>query len=309
LWVAPDQYSFPFGLENLGLLGYTQLFYGTFPKSIPRDPQAVPWHTDFEQAILGPLKFNGGRAPGAYEELVMLHKASGTLLVTDIVQSVDAKVPSVFDDDPDALLYHARENVNDKVVDSPAVRDKGWKRIALLALFFQPGGFNTVPISTALNQAKGSKMPELGWGGFYPFDYRSREAQHPPKRAYWQDSFDALVGKTFVPPLLQELVLDREPKEVLRFADQVAQWRFERIVPAHFASVIAAGPQEFRAAFGFLEADAEPRPETLDVVPLCGDNEFLRSSSKFLVKYGASGAPDQGVEAARKARRGLSCAD
>eukprot|EP00281_Chroomonas_sp_CCMP1168_P007690 CAMPEP_0206273716 /NCGR_PEP_ID=MMETSP0047_2-20121206/34757_1 /ASSEMBLY_ACC=CAM_ASM_000192 /TAXON_ID=195065 /ORGANISM="Chroomonas mesostigmatica_cf, Strain CCMP1168" /LENGTH=487 /DNA_ID=CAMNT_0053702857 /DNA_START=191 /DNA_END=1654 /DNA_ORIENTATION=+ len=302
LYLPPDLYSFPFGVDSLGAPGYTQLFWGTEPKKLP-DPKDAPWREDLDHLLLGPLKFNNGKAPGQYEEVAMMHKATRTLLVTDIVQTVDSSVPKVFDDDPRALIFHARENVKDQVKDTPEVRDKGWKRVVLLALFFQPGGFNTVPLGMAFSEARETKMPELGWNGFYPFDYRQRGDPHGRGRAFWEESFKALEGKVFVPPLLQELVLDREPVRVLAFADKIAQWDFERIIPAHFSSPAAATPKQFRAAFSFLETGTEAFPESLEVAPLCGDDEFLRSSSEFLVRYGASGAPDPAVERARKARR------
>ena len=34
-------------------------------------------------------------------------------------------------------------------------------------------------------------------------------------------------------PILQQLILNREPIEVLDFADEVAKWDIERIIPAH----------------------------------------------------------------------------
>lgn len=51
------------------------------------------------------------------------------------------------DDDDDCFC----DSVREKVTDSSEVRSKGWKRVALLALFFQPGGFNTVPLGRAFS--------------------------------------------------------------------------------------------------------------------------------------------------------------
>ena len=39
-----------------------------------------------DHLILGPLKSKGGDAPGLYEEAVFHHKASQSLLVTDLIQ-------------------------------------------------------------------------------------------------------------------------------------------------------------------------------------------------------------------------------
>jgi len=40
-------------------------------------------------------------------------------------------------------------------------------------------------------------------------------------------------GGLLVAPILQKLILNRNPVEVLDFADKVAQWDIERIIPAH----------------------------------------------------------------------------
>eukprot|EP00798_Chlamydomonas_sp_ICE-L_P006081 gene6081-2682_t len=44
---------------------------------------------------------------------------------------------------------------------------------------------------------------------------------------------------------------------VLQWADKVAQWDFNQVIPAHFAGPVAASSKEFRQAFAFLES-----PET-----------------------------------------------
>jgi hypothetical protein len=67
-----------------------------------------------------------------------------------------------------------------------------------------------------------------------------RDAAHPQGKTFWKQSFDALADKAFVPAVLQKLILDREPGQVLAFADTVAAWEFERIVPAHLGAPIMA---------------------------------------------------------------------
>jgi len=56
-----------------------------------------------------------------------------------------------------------------------------------------------------------------------------------------------------VAPVLQALILNRAPRETLDWADRVASWDFERIVPCHFDRAIDSRPREFRQAFSFLE--------------------------------------------------------
>ena len=51
----------------------------------------------------------------------------------------------------------------------------------------------------------------------------------------------------------QVSVLNRDPEEVLAFAEEVAlDFAFESIVPCHFDAPIAATPQRWLDAFGFL---------------------------------------------------------
>jgi hypothetical protein len=56
-----------------------------------------------------------------------------------------------------------------------------------------------------------------------------------------------------VAPILQSLILNRAPKETIDWADKVASWNFQRIVPCHFDSPIEVRPRQFRQAFTFLE--------------------------------------------------------
>ena len=60
-------------------------------------------------------------------------------------------------------------------------------------------------------------------------------------------------GRLLVAPILQTLILNRAPQATLAWVDLVAQWHFDRIIPCHFDAPIAATPQQFRAAFDFLD--------------------------------------------------------
>ncbi len=66
-------------------------------------------------------------------------------------------------------------------------------------------------------------------------------------------------GKPIVAPILQTLIFNRGPKAVLDWADRIAQWEFEQVIPCHFTAPIRTGPTEFRRAFEFLE---RPNPES-----------------------------------------------
>ncbi len=111
----------------------------------------------------------------------------------------------------------------------------------------------------ALKAPDRSKKAYFGW---FPFRWKDN----------WKQSFDALRGdgRLFVAPILQTLILNRAPRETIDWANKVASWNFQRIVPCHFDSPIAAGPRQFRQAFAFLEQKSS------------GDQDFLESGSQSL---------------------------
>lgn len=99
-------------------------------------------------------------------------------------------------------------------------------------------------------------------------------------------------------PILQKLLLNREPEQVMRWVDAVCAWPFQRIIPCHLANDLKAGPRDFRAAFDFLYESDEPRQREswLDSVlgkskakrprPLDADLALLNNASKLLTDLG-----------------------
>lgn len=153
VWLTPGQYSYPLDLpvQFLGFpIGRTFLI----PLKNTTDPNAsstttakakadnggiaADWMDHFHYEILGPFISKDG----AYGETVLYHKATKTLLVTDTVLEVSDDVPETCKDDPKPLLYHARDTVTDIVQDTPETRLKGWRRICLFGLFFNPGAIH-----------------------------------------------------------------------------------------------------------------------------------------------------------------------
>ncbi|NEQ98926.1 MAG: DUF4336 domain-containing protein [Cyanothece sp. SIO2G6] len=239
VYVAPDQWSFPVNLPLswLGLpRGRTQ--------RLPEDGRSLPFYNEFDYALLGPVEL--GVAP--FEEVALLHRASRTLLVTDTVVSIPTTPPAILNQDPYPMLFHARETGQDRIEDTLDNRVKGWQRIALYAMYFVPGSIDVPPLQELLRDAwLGGDRSQQGYFGLYPFRWASD----------WQQSFDALSGhgRLLVAPVLQQLILNRDPQTVLQWAGTVAQWNFQRIIPCHFDAPVMASPQHFRQAFAFLEAN------------------------------------------------------
>lgn len=237
VFVAPHQWSFPLNLP-LSWLGLP-------PKRtqvLPEDSSKTPFADEFDYAMLGPIELG----PGRFAEVAFFHKRSHTLLVTDSILSISEDPPAIALLDPYPLLFHAKDDATDIVADIQVNRRKGWQRISLFALYFQPNALNIRQWSQVLQDAlKTSERSKKAYFGLYPFKW------HPD----WQRSFDALRGdgRLFVAPILQTLILNRAPKETIDWADKVATWDFQWIIPCHFDSPIKAKPYQFRQAFSFLE--------------------------------------------------------
>ncbi len=268
VFVAPSQWSFPLNLP-LSWLGLPQ----RRTQVLPRDSSKVPFADEFDYEILGPIDLGLGR----FGEVAFFHRSSRSLLVTDSVLSIPEDPPAVVQLDPYPLLFHARDNAADVREDTPANRRQGWQRICLFAFYFSPSTLNTLKLRQAFQLArKVSDRSKKAYFGIFPFDWQPD----------WKQSFDLLRGdgRLFVAPILQTLILNRAPKETLTWADTVARWQFERIVPCHLDSPLNVGPHAFRQAFNFLEQPSGGSNETTGESSSLSDRDFatLRTIDELL---------------------------
>jgi hypothetical protein len=141
---------------------------GTSIKDIPANSADAPWGDEIDHEILGPLKPPG---VGGFGDTAFFHKATGTLLVTDAVVRVDDAPPAIIQDDPRALLYHARDTMTQIVQDTPENRRKGWRRMVLFGLTFNPAGINVKDTFEAIKMLDqvSPEMKKLGAGAI-PYD-------------------------------------------------------------------------------------------------------------------------------------------
>lgn len=280
VFVAPQQWSFPLNLP-LSWLG--------FPRDrthiLPADSCQAPFANEFDYAILGPIDLGAGR----FAEVALLHKRSRTLLVTDTVVSLPEDPPAIVQLDPYPLLFHAKDDANKVVEDNAANRRKGWQRIALFAFFFQPSVLSVVKLGQSIREAftapDRSKKAYFGW---FPFRWQPD----------WEKSFARLRGngRLFVAPILQTLILNRAPKETLAWADRIAGWDFQQIIPCHLDAPIAATPRQFRQAFTFLEEN----PTVTDAIAASyllpdADFQLLRQIDTVLSKTGITPPPQESL--------------
>lgn len=121
-------------------------------------------------------------------------------------------------------------------------------------------------------------------------------------------------------PILQVLLLNRDPEPVLDWADRVAQWPFRRVIPCHLANDVATTPQEFRKAFRFLEKGGGARDGAMagglmslfggaggrggggggGAQPLPEDLQFLRDAEEALVGLGTLFPAAEPVDRSRR---------
>lgn len=242
VYVQPGQYSFPVDLPTSFFFPISRNI-----KEIPVNSVDAPWFEEFDHVVLGPLKPKGA---GGFGETAFFHRITKTLLVTDSIVRVDDEPPEILNDDPRALLYHARDTMLQVVEDTPEIRKRGWRRIVLFALYFQPSGIkvNDLFESIKILDKVEPDMKLLGRGnipiseGLYPWDWVKDEIPN----------FRSLQGGLLVAPILQKLIFNRKPDEVARWVDKICSWQFTRIIPCHLANDIKASPSDLKEAFQFL---------------------------------------------------------
>jgi Domain of unknown function (DUF4336) len=268
VWVTPDQWSFPINLPLswLGLpIGRTQI--------LPTDSSQTPFGDEFDYAILKTINLG----PGQFAEVAFFHRRSRTLLVTDILISLPIEPPAILQAEPYPLLFHARDDAGDLLVDTPTNRRQGWQRICLFALYFQPSVLTIRNWSESICAAfTATDRSRQGYFGLYPFQWQ----------ATWQQGFTDLHdhGRLLVAPILRTLILNRAPTQTIDWVDRVAQWDFEQIIPCHFDAPIAATPQEFRAAFHFLNHSLNgSSPANFDHA--AADDGLLKQIEQRLVRW------------------------
>lgn len=244
VYVAPHQWSFPVNLP-LSWLGFPP----GRTQRLPLHSADAPFGDELDYEVLGPIDLN----IGPFEEVVFFHRSSQTLLVTDTVMSIPAEPPPVMAIDPYPLLFHAKDSGQDLLVDTPENRRKGWQRITLFAFYFRPDALAEVNWQAVLREAfKAGDRSQRAYFGLFPFQWKP----------HWKASYETLRngGQLFVAPVLQRLILNRAPKQVLDWCDRVARWNFTQVIPAHFDAPVMATPESFRQAFRFLE---RPSPTSL----------------------------------------------
>ncbi len=237
VFVAPNQWSFPVNLP-LSWLG----FPSDRTQILPIDSNESPFADEFDYAILGPIDLKLGQ----FGEVAFFHRRSQTLLVTDSIISIPEKPPAILQLDPYPLLFHAKDRAADPINDNERDRLKGWQRICLFTLYFQASSLEILNWIQVLQESRQAidHSPQA-YFGLFPFKWQDN----------WQQTFQSLrrEGRLLVAPILQQLILNRQPQETLNWANKIATWDFSRLISCHFDAPIETTPKQFLQAFSFLE--------------------------------------------------------
>ncbi|KAJ6371274.1 hypothetical protein OIU77_001723 [Salix suchowensis] len=183
-------------------------FFGIFrAKTLKDEDMSTPWSDEIEQKVLSSPEVG----IGPYVEVAFYHKRSRSLLVTDAVIFVARKPPECIG--KESLLASAKNGLavkilskgkevpQEPVVDNQMSRQKGWERMVLQILFLGP-----------------SNLLEPN------------------------ASFAQMSQKLIVSPIVKTLVFSKVPEKVRDWIDSIVRdWKFKRIIPAHFAAPINAG--------------------------------------------------------------------
>lgn len=293
-WVQPGQWSFPVQVP-IEFLGVTQRGRRLRELPVPGRPQSSssilpdsrppPWVDEIDYLVLGPFQF---ASVGGFSETTFYHRATKSLIVTDIVTSVTSTPPAIIQEDPRALIFHSRDSIADtSIEDTPATREKGWRRMVQFGLVFFPSQISVRSVGQAFAEAKQvpRSLSNLGRDAIpistlYPWEWAPNEAD--------QFNFDTISqnGALFCPPILTKLILDREPEATLAFVDAVCR-RFpdmQRVIPCHLDNdVRIRGPRDFAEAFAPLRS----RPGQLVPQRALGqDLALLQEASDILTRLG-----------------------
>jgi hypothetical protein len=267
VYVTPSQWSFPLNLP-LSWLG----FPAKRTRILPVDSSQTPFAEQFDYQILGPIELG----IGLFEEVAFFDKHSQTLLVTDSVISIPSDPPEIIQIDPYPLLFHAKDNTFEQIIDTPANRRKGWQRICLFSLYLRSSVLAKVNWTKVFREAfNAPERSPKNYFGLFPFQWQDN----------WQQSFHNIHqdGRLIVAPILQNLIFNRAPWLTINWADQLIKWDFNYIIPCHFDAPVIATSNQFRQAFTFLENKPFPNRDLNS-----NNQDLIKADSEFLVNLDKS---------------------
>lgn len=277
VFISPQQWSFPLNLP-LSWLGFPR----RRTQPLPENSSDAPFGNEFDYAILKPIDLN----LGYFQETAMVHRESKTLLVTDCLVSIPTIPPEVVQMEPYPLLFHAKDHAADEVEDTLIKRQRGWQRIALFSFYFRSGSLKVKGVWQTFQEAKEARdRSSKNYFGLYPFDWQQ----------YWEKSFEQLSGngRLLVAPILQTLILNRQPQTVVNWVEQIARWDIEQIIPCHQEAPVAATGHDVKQAFSFLRKNTESSSDQPSLP--ADDIEFMQGLDDALKRSRITPPPQEKV--------------
>lgn len=181
-----------------------------------------------------------GVAP--YTEAAFLHHESRTLITTDVVICVPESPPEVI---PEAKL----QNLG---------KPDSW------LASFRPGRFSSSPDEVSRSTLGWMRMTSLAL-------FLGPDSLVDPRGA-----FESVAGRLTVSPVLRVLVFGKIRSAIRRWAEEIMEWDFDRIVPAHFAAPVEANADDFREALACIIEKEDDGIKEDDLRVLRSINNFLR---------------------------------
>ncbi|MFM7085801.1 MAG: DUF4336 domain-containing protein [Cyanobium sp.] len=229
IWITPAQWSFPLRLPPAWL---------GFPAARTRVlfEQGLPHEDELQWRCLGPLNLG----LGTFLEVACLHRASGALLLTDALVAISAEPPALFDLDPTPLLFHARERGDEPLLDTPARRRQGWRRLVLFANYLRPEPLDVPgPLEVLRDSLAPGCRNRRSHFGLYPFRWRPG----------WEQQAEALIAGgpagLQVAAVLERLVFPRAQAALVAWIQELATLPDLRwLVPAHYQAPVAIRPEQ-----------------------------------------------------------------
>ncbi len=239
IWLCPGQWSFPFNLP-LDLIGIPS----KRTKILSED--GFPFEDMLIWSSLGPINLGLGR----FQEISCFHKETGTLHVTDAIIGIDNNPPDIFDYDPTPLLFHSRDRGDEKLIDSPKSRQKGWARLVLFASFLRPGRLNIPSFIHIIKYSfkKGLRSKKAHFG-IYPFLWDED----------WEKSLSRVMGEGTpliqIAPVLKRLIFPRSKDILCEWLNTIkSNEGMKYLISGHYSSPVPFTTKECQSLLDLINS-------------------------------------------------------
>jgi hypothetical protein len=253
VWISPGQYG-PFGSCGLDLADCNM---GYKVDGVLTNGQSPPWLDEFDYSTFY-VSLPGNAGP--VSEVAFFHRPSKTLVATDAVAFIpDGPAPDIF-----ATYFDA------SVVAEPTF----WPRTVLQSIF--------LPLRTESSRNSNPNPKDSDNSSLDDTDTDT------DTDSYYYPGFEAIRNRLIRAPILRGFNDARAPEETRAWIETITkEWKYDRIITCHFASPVAATPENVRNTFSFLQEEkgARSRSATRSEPPIaCRDWELLNTLNDIIAR-------------------------